>query len=69
MTVEELIARLQPIAAVAPQTVVLIGRGDDTWYDAIEDVGTCHINRNHDGVDCAPHKPGEEEGEEVVVIH
>lgn len=72
MTVEELISKLQPIAAVAPETVVLIGRSSDTWYDPVEEVGTCRINRDHDGVNCDPPeraREGDEDGEEVVVIH
>jgi hypothetical protein len=34
---------------------VMLRKGDEgNWFDAIEDVGLCRINRNHDGLDCGP---------------
>lgn len=51
MRIEELIERLQSLATVAPGAAILIGRGADNWYDEVEDLGVCSINRDHDGLD------------------
>lgn len=69
MTVEELIARLEPIAKAAPGAVVMLGRGTEDWYDEIEEVDTCRINRDRDGLNCDPRQTDGGGDREVVVIH
>lgn len=69
MTVEELIAKLEPIAKAAPGAVVMLGRGTEDWYDEIEEVGTCRMNRDRDGLNCGSHGTHGGGDREVVVIH
>jgi hypothetical protein len=70
MTVHELIAKLEPIANVAPDTIVMLSKGaEKNWFDEIEEVGMCRINRNHDGLHCGPHDIDDAGEDEVVVIH
>lgn len=58
MTVQELIAKLEPIVRVAPDAIVMLSKG-----------GMCRINRNHDGLHCGPHDIDDAGDDEVVVIH
>ena len=69
MTVQELISRLEPIARTAPDTVVMLSKGaEKNWFDEVEDVGICRINKHHDNLHCGPHDIDDEGGDEVVVI-
>lgn len=69
MTVLELIAQLTRIAAGTPNAVVMLSKGDErSWFDEIEEVGLCRINRNHDGLDCGPPDVDAALEAEVVVI-
>ena len=68
MTVARLIAKLQPIADAAPDTIVLIGRGEDSWFDEVEDVDSCTIKRKSGDVSCGPHQIDETGEQDVVVI-
>lgn len=70
MTVQELIARLTPIAEVAPDAIVMLSKGaEKNWFDEIEDVGMCRINRKHSELHCGPLDIDEAGEDEVVVIH
>lgn len=69
MTVQELIDRLSPVAEIAPDTLVLIGRGEDSWYDEVGDIGICRINRHHDGLNCGLPRMDDAGTQEVLVIH
>jgi hypothetical protein len=69
MTVEELIAKLEPIAKAAPGAVVMLGRGTEDWFDEIEEIDRCTMNRDLDGLDCGPHPSDGRGHKEVVVIH
>ena len=68
MTVEELIAKLEPIAQAAPGGIVMLRRGSGDWFDEIEDVGICRINRDGDGLKCGPRQIEGGGSREVVVI-
>lgn len=69
MTVQELISQLTQIAAGTPDAIVMLSKGDEgNWFDAIDDVGLCRINRNHDGLDCGPPEIDGAGEVEVVVI-
>ncbi|RYD85990.1 MAG: hypothetical protein EOP84_00575 [Verrucomicrobiaceae bacterium] len=68
MTVSRLIAKLQAIADAAPDTIVLIGRGEDSWFDEVEDVDYCTIKRKSGEVSCGPHQIDETGKQEVVVM-
>ena len=70
MTVERLIAKLTPLAEINPEMKILIARGGEGWFDELEGVETCRIDKDHDGLRCGgPHESNEEGDEEVIVIH
>lgn len=69
MTIEEFISRLASIAEAAPGRVVMLRRGDRDWFDDVEDVTICRMNRDRNGLECGPYQTGDTNGEEVVVIH
>lgn len=69
MTVEELIAKLEPIAKAVPGGIVMLRRGTGDWFDEIEDVGICTMNSGRDGLNCGPHRTEGGRSQEVVVIH
>ncbi|RYG95782.1 MAG: hypothetical protein EON58_13470 [Alphaproteobacteria bacterium] len=70
MTVSELIERLKPISEAAPDAIVMLSKGGEkNWFDEIEDVGICRINRKHSELHCGPHDINETGEDEVVVIH
>lgn len=69
MTVQELIARLTPIAELAPDAIVMLSKGgEENWFDEIEDVDMCRINRKHSELLCGPHDISEVGEDEIVVI-
>lgn len=69
MTVQELISQLTEIAAGTPDAIVMLSKGDErNWFDTIEDVGLCRINRKYDGLDCGPPEIDAAGEVEVVVI-
>ena len=48
MTIQEFIARLPRIAEVTPDAIVMQSKGaEKNWFNEIEDVGVCRINRKH----------------------
>ena len=63
-------AKLAPLAEVNPHMKVLTGHSSDpTWFDEVESVETCRINRHEDILECCgPHEIDEEGSEEVLVI-
>lgn len=70
MTVKEMIARLELVARTAPDMIVMLSKGDDkNWFDEVQDVGICRINKDHDNLHCGPHDIDDEGEEDVLVIH